>query len=366
MRVAIIGTRGYPYVYSGYETFVRELAEQFVGMDIQVTVYCHSLLFKEKPRTVNGVDLVYLPSIETKILSQLSHSFLAMLHASMSSADVVLVVNSANGPLGLITRLFRKKTMINVDGLEWLRPKWRGLGARYFYWASKQATRFYDLVINDSESMRNIYIEEFGSDSEVMAYGAKIRYSKDPDLISRWQLTPEDYYLIIGRMIPDNNVHMMIEAFMDTSSKKKLVIVGDVPYKDEYADKVKSLGASDSRVVFTGYVTDQDELAELYHNAYVYLHGHEFGGTNPTMLKALAYGCAVFALDTVFTREMLQDGKHGLFFEKSKQSLSNLITSHQQQQVAELKKTSREGIVEKYQWPYVARQYKRACEQLLQ
>ena len=150
MKIAIIGSRGYPYVYSGYETFVKELSERLVRQGIGVTVYCHRNLFHDKPKEVNGIRLVYIPTIEKKTLSQFIHSLQSMLHACFCRYDVILVVNSANGPFGLLTRIFRKRTAINVDGLEWLRPKWKGMGARYFHWASRLATRLYDRVITDS------------------------------------------------------------------------------------------------------------------------------------------------------------------------------------------------------------------------
>ena len=124
LKIAIIGSRGYPYVYSGYETLVKELSERFVKRNHSVRVYCHRALFKKKPKNVNGIELVYTPSIETKFLSQFINSFFSFVHVCFSKVDVVLVVNSANGPFGILTTLFGKKTCINVDGLEWLRPKW--------------------------------------------------------------------------------------------------------------------------------------------------------------------------------------------------------------------------------------------------
>ena len=133
LKIAIIGSRGYPFVYSGYETLIKELSERLVAKKgCEVTVYCHRNLFKEKPALVNGIKLVYVPTIESKSFSQLIHSFLSMCHAVTSDADVIFAVNAANGPFGLISKIFRKPTAINVDGLEWLRPKWKGIGAKYF------------------------------------------------------------------------------------------------------------------------------------------------------------------------------------------------------------------------------------------
>ncbi len=357
MRIAIIGSRGYPYVYSGYETFVKELAERLVKKDINVTVYCHKNLFKTHPKQVNGIDLVYLRTIEKKTLSQFIHSFQAMLHACFRRFDVILVVNPANGPFGLFSKIFRKKTAINVDGLEWLRPKWKGLGAKYFYMAAKLCTKFYDVIVNDSFEMQDVYRKEFNCDSTVIAYGANIRYSKNPGLIKKWDLQPNEYYLIVGRLIPDNNADIIAREFVQSQSKKKLVIVGDVPYKDAFVQKIKSI--TDPRLVFTGYVTDQDELAELYHNCYAYFHGHEFGGTNPAMLKALAYGCAILALETPFNREMLQGGEYGLFFTKAEGNTRQLIDKMEQAQgiVEDFRKKSRNRIKENYTWEKITQQY---------
>ena len=160
--------------------------------------------------------------------------------------------------------------------------------------------------------MRKVYLNLFKRDSKVIAYGANIRKSESPHLINKWNLNQRDYYLVVGRLIPDNNADLIVNGFLKSSSNKKLVVVGDVPYKDSYASDLKKI--NDERLVFTGYVKDQDVLAELYHNCYVYVHGHEFGGTNPTMIKAMAYGSAVLALDTVFNKEMLQIGKVWVVF----------------------------------------------------
>lgn len=357
MKISIIGSRGYPYVYSGYETFVKELSERLVKQNISVTVYCHKNLFKQYPPQVNGINLVYIKTIEKKSLSQFVHSFQSILHACFSNYDIILAVNSANGPFGLFTKLFRKKTAINVDGLEWLRPKWKGLGTKYFYFASWLSTKLYDVIINDSFEMQRIYKELFKKDSVVIAYGANIKYSRNKELIRKWNLQPNDYYLIVGRLIPDNNADIIVNEFVKSSTQRKLVIVGDVVYKDEYADRIKK--NDDPRLVFTGYVNDQEELAELYHNCFAYFHGHQFGGTNPTMLKAMAYGCAVIALDTPFTREMCDNEKHALYFSKEQGSLKDLIQSieNDANQLVNFRKISRDRILDNYTWEKITEQY---------
>lgn len=357
LHVAIVGTRGYPYVYGGYETFVKEMGERLVQRGIEVTIYCHAPLFEKQPKKVNGINLVYIPCVETKSLSQLTNSLLSMLHVCFSKVDVVFVVNSANGPFGILTKLFGKPSTINVDGLEWLRPKWKGLGARYYLFASRLATKLYDQLITDSDEMEKIYLEKFNAPSKMIAYGANPRLSSESTLIEEWDLQKESYFLIVGRLIPDNNADLIVEGFVKSKSKRKLVIVGDVPYHDKFAQMMKN--TDDKRLVFTGYVRDQEQLAALYHNCFAYYHGHEYGGTNPAMLKALGYGCAILALNTRFNQEMLQQGKFGWYFEKNAASVVEITERAENlpEEVENLRKHAREGLTDKYNWEVVTDEY---------
>lgn len=357
LKVAIMGAKGYPYVYGGYDTMIKELGERLVAKGVHVRVYNHRALFPEKPRWVNGIECIYTPAIESKSLTQLTHTFFSMIHACFSDVDVIFVVNSGNGPFGLLARLFGKPTAINVDGLEWLRPKWKGLGAKYFYWASKMATKFYDQIINDSEEMRRVYLDLFKKDSVVIAYGANPKESVSSEPLAKWELDCRSYYLIVGRLVPDNNADLIIEGFLKSKSQRKLVVVGDVPFKDEWANRLKEI--QDPRLLFTGYVRDPLELAALYSHCYAYFHGHEYGGTNPAMLKALGYGCAILALNTPFNQEMLQHGKHGWYFEKDASSIRELVEKAEEnpEDLEELRKTARSGLTQKYNWDYVTEQY---------
>ena len=357
LKISIIGSRGYPYVYSGYETLVKNIGERMVTGGAQVTVYCHSYLFDQKPKQLNGIHLKYIPTIKSKSLSQPIHSFLAFWHAAFSDADVVLVLNVSNGPFGIITRLFKKPTLINVDGLEWMRPKWKGFGAIYFKWAAKMAVRFMDLIVTDAVAMQTIYKNEFNAESVVITYGADSNKGASESLLNKWQLQTQDYYLIVGRMIPDNNSDIIIEGFINSSSTKKLVIVGDVPYQDAYATKIKSY--QDDRLVFTGYITNGDELASLYKYCFAYMHGHEFGGTNPTLLKAMANGCAIGAIDTVFSREVLQNDQFGTYFKKDISALSNWFqwAEANTEKLSALRLIVSNGLNEKYDWDLVTDLY---------
>ncbi len=364
LKVAIMGAKGYPYVYGGYDTLIKELGERLVTKGVHVRVYNHRALFRERPRFINGIECIYTPAIESKSLTQLTHTFFSMLHACFSDVDVILVVNSGNGPFGIISKIFRKPTAINVDGLEWLRPKWKGFGSKYFFWASKMATKYYDQLINDSEEMRRVYLELFNKDSKVIAYGANPKEAVSDAPLKKWKLESRNYFLIVGRLVPDNNADLIIEGFLKSDSVRTLVIVGDVPFKDEWANRLKNL--QDKRLLFTGYVNDPNELAALYSYCYAYFHGHEYGGTNPAMLKALGYGCAILALNTPFNQEMLQNGKHGWFFEKNVTAVKRIVLEAENNPISleELRKAARSGLTQKYNWDYVTDQYQEVFSSL--
>ena len=354
LKIAIIGSRGYPYVYSGYETLVKELSERLVKSGNEVTVYCHRKLFNEKPKIVNGIKLIYTPSINSKNFSQLYNSFFSFIHVCLSKSDIVFVVNSANGPFGLLTKIFRKKTCINVDGLEWLRPKWKGLGSLYFRFASKLATIFFDEIITDSIEMNKVYHEKFEKQSTVIAYGSTMEINNNSKILDELNLKKKSYYLIVGRLIPDNNSKIIIEYFLRSNSNKSIVIVGDVPYNDNYSNDIKLL--SSNKVILAGYINCQADLTNLYQNCFGYIHGHQFGGTNPTMINALDINCQIIALDTVFNREMLSL-KKSFFFRKNKKSFIEKINEFESRYDEFIKKNNSYKLPNKYNWDFITKQY---------
>ena len=354
LKIAIIGSRGYPHVYSGYETLVKELSERMVKKGHHVRIYCHRTLFKNRPKNIGGIELVYTPSFETKFLSQLTNSFFSFIHACFSNLDLVLVVNSANGPFGLLTKLFGKRTYVNVDGLEWKRPKWKGIGSIYFKVASKLATILFDEIITDSYEMKRIYKDKFGVESTTIAYGSTMVQKNKSEFLTKLKLKKNEYYLIVGRLIPDNNSKILIEGFLKSKSNKKLLIVGDVPYKDKYASEIKSNGSDN--IIFSGYVNSQKILTQLYNNCYCYLHGHEFGGVNPTMINALDLNCQIIAIDTIFSREMLI-GKKAIYFNKNIDSIVSCIKKIESNYNNYVVLNESYKLPQKYNWDFITNQY---------
>lgn len=354
IKIAIIGSRGYPYVYSGYETLVKELSEGMTQRGYDVTVYCHKSLFKNKPKKINGINLRYMPSVKSKIFSQLYNSFFSFIHVCFSEIDVVLVVNSANGPFGIITKIFRKKTCINVDGLEWLRPKWKGIGSVYFRIASKLATILYDEIITDSYEMNKVYKTLFNRQSTIISYGSTMTDFENIDILKINNINPKEYFLIVGRLIPDNNSKLILKGFLDSGCEKKIVIVGDVPYNDKYSSDVKSLNSKN--IIFLGYINCQNTLTALYKNCFGYIHGHEYGGTNPTMINALDLNCQILALETPFNKEMLI-GKKSIFFKKNIKSVSKKIQLFEKNYERLISVNSNYTLPKEYRWDLITKKY---------
>ena len=363
LKLSIIGVKGYPYVYGGYETLIKELAERISKKNIEVTIYCHKSLFKERPNNLGKIKLVYIPCVETKALSQLTHSFLSTIHVCFSNADVVFYVNAANGPFGYLTKLFKKKTVINLDGLEWLRPKWKGWGAKYFYFAAKKATQLFNVLVTDAFEMQKIYKQLFNANSTMIAYGTDVFVAQPINLLEQWNLKGQDYYLIVGRLIPDNNSDLLIDAFLNFNSKKKLLIVGDDVFNNAFSIQIKNKIKASSNIIFTGYIKDTNLLSALYQHAFAYLHGHEFGGTNPTLVKAMGEGSLILALNNKFNSEVLKAGEYGHLFEKNKESLTELMMASEKEddatqlKVQTMRSNSTKGLVERYQWDYIIDQY---------
>ena len=362
MKIAILGIRGLPSTYSGYETFVGELAPRLVERGHDVTIYCRKSLYADRPDEYRGMRMKYLPSIEHKALSTLSHTFLSMLHASLSRFDLIFAVNAANGMFGFISRLAGTKCVLNVDGMEWLRPKWNRLGRLVFKNSARMGTWFYNEIVTDADEMHRLYARDFGIDTTYIAYGANIETSTDAGILAQYGLEPKSYYLIASRLIPDNNADLIVEAFCRTDSRRVLAIAGSADYRGNtveraFIDRLRRLGGS--RVKFLGHVNSSDHIKELHCNCYAYIHGHQFGGINPSLLKALGYGNAVLALNTPFNAEVLDHGKYGVLFEKRVEDLAAQILDldHDDAKAETLRRLAPQRIHERFTWKQITDEY---------
>jgi len=363
MKIAILGTRGIPSGYSGYEEFAEQIGYRLVERGHQVTVYCRSALFQERPAQYRGIDLVYLPALQSKELGTYSAMAVSAFHVLGRHYDVLLVCNVANSPFCLLPKLFGERIAINVDGLEWLRPKWGRLAKAAFKFSARIAKYTTSVLVTDAEAMRRVYEREFNAESVAIAYGANIEASAHPEVLAQYGLEPNGYFLIASRLVPDNNADLIIEAFSGLDTDKRLAIAGGVPYRSVFADRLKQL--ANERVLFLGHLDNWQHIKELHCNAYAYVHGHEFGGTNPALLKALGFGNCILALDTPFNREVL-DGGYGILYRKDvgdlRAKMRDLIMHPEQRDILAARAPQR--IREAYTWEHITDQYEELFKQV--
>lgn len=318
MNIALIGTRGIPANYGGFETCVEELGKRLVLHGHQVTVYCRNSYYSDKITDYFGMNLVYLPNIRIKSLDTLSHTFLSVFHSLFKSYDVLMIFNAANSPALFLPRIFGKKIAINTDGLEWKRGKWGKLAKQYYKFSEWLSTKLADRVVADSIGIQDYYRVTYGIETTYIAYGSDISVSKNPKLLNSLGLMPEDYFLQITRFEPENNPLLTIQAYKRIKSDKKLIIVGGVPYESDYYRQI--LAEADNNVILPGYIYDKDMLNELWCNCFAYIHGNEVGGTNPALLQTMGSGCFTIAIDVPFSHDVLCDG--GIYYKKCPIDLS--------------------------------------------
>lgn len=309
MHVAMIGTRGVPARYSGFETAVEEIGSRMVDLGYRVTVYCRSQPGAEDPGpTYRGMDRVELPSVRTKTLETLSHTAVATLAiVARPRPDAVFMFNAANAPLIPALRARGIPVATHVDGLEWRRAKWSGLGQSYYRRAESMAVRWSDALIADAQGIADYYRTEFDAPTELLPYGAPILAGLDADRLEEMGLRPGGFHLVVARFEPENHIDVIVTGYRRSNAALPLVVVGSAPYASEYIQHVRSLAEGDDRIRLVGPVWDQELLDALYAHCATYLHGHSVGGTNPSLLRAMGAGAPVIGFDVVFNREVVGD-----------------------------------------------------------
>jgi glycosyltransferase involved in cell wall biosynthesis len=363
LRIALFGGRGLPHTYGGAEAFFLELAPRLVQRGHEVIVYNRRSLFREKPKSYKGVRLIYLPSIETKSLGTPTHTLACVFDVLFRNVDVMMSVNVANAFHLVVPRLFGKNVACNVDGLDWKRDKWGAFAKKYFYWNARSVGKICPKgIITDAQEMRRIYLEEFGTPSACITYGANIERSENPEVVRQYGLEPNQYYLIASRMVPENNADLIIEAFNRLRTSRVLAVAGNANYRSAFVEKLMALAGR--KVVFLGHVPSVDHVKELHCNAYCYVHGHMLGGTNPALVKALGYGNMILALDTAFNREVIRD--YGLYFSKNAQDLMARLQYVEENpgMVEEYRRRAPQRIREAYTWDHIVDQYEELFTQL--
>lgn len=365
MKIAFIGTRGVPAKYGGFETAAEEICSRLVQSGHEVTVYCRKGYGITEEKKYKGITKKFVPHIHISFLDTLSHTFFSFLDTLIQKPDVILVMSPVSGPLCVIPRLRGIPFAINVDGLEWKRSKWPLVGRIYLYFASWFCTKIAPAIIADSLGIKNIYKQKWKRDSVFISYGAYIESSTQPEILSSYNIKPDDYFLIVARLEPENNILLIVNAFKRVKTEKKLIIIGGTKYKSNYLDKLKLFCKDDKRIILLGPIYDQTHLKELICNSFAYVHGHMVGGTNPILLKALGCQQCVLYLNVAFNREVVENA--GIPFDEKGSNLHIIMQQliENPEQVLKYRQKGPERIISNYTWDKVAEKYEKLCLELM-
>jgi len=365
MHIAMVGTRGVPARYGGFETAVEEIGRRLASAGHRVVVYCRTAQGESAQddapaRSHLGMELVHLPAARKRSLETLSHTALSVGHLVRHRTDVAFVFNAANAPLLPVIRAARIPVATHVDGLEWRRAKWGGAGRRYYRAAEALAVRWSDALIADAQGIADYYRREFDAPTTLLTYGAPL-IEPGSDRLAELGLEPGGYHLVVARFEPENHVDVIVDGYRRSPAAKPLVVVGSAPYSDEYTARVH--GLADDRVRFLGGVWDQTQLDQLYGNCFTYLHGHSVGGTNPSLLRAIGAGAAVLAFDVDFNREVTAESGH---YWRSADDVAALLAAAEADPSGVYDDGIRaRGLATRYDWDAVATGYEDLARRLL-
>jgi glycosyltransferase involved in cell wall biosynthesis len=358
LRIALLGTRGVPANYGGFETCAEEVSVGLAARGHEVTVYCRRGNAAGDPSEYRGVRLRYAPHIEHKALGTMTHGIMSTIDALRQKYDVLLYFNAANSVPALIARVgSRAPIVLNVDGLEWKRRKWGAVARTYYQIAEWLSTKVAARIISDSMEIQRYYDERWRTPSSFVAYGAHVEDRDRPDVLAEFGLERDGYFFVASRLEPENNADLTVRAFEQVKTDKKLVIAGGANYKSRYVEELHR--TTDPRIVFLGPVYQPGYIQALHCGAFAYVHGNEVGGTNPALLKALGYGNCVLALDVLYNAEVVGDA--ALLYNRDPADLAGkmgrLLATPDL--VARLRRRAVERINEAYRWEDVVEGYER-------
>jgi glycosyltransferase involved in cell wall biosynthesis len=353
MRIAILGIRGVPANYGGFETFAEQLGTRLVDRGHRVTVYGRTTSVPAGVREYRGMSVVRLPAPRSKYLETVVHTLFAAVHAAFQRYDVVYVCNSANVPAVILLMLARKRVVLNVDGLEWQRAKWNRIGRAYYRACAAVAARLPVHVVTDARAIQAFYQRAYGRSTEYFPYGTELGSTSDDGTLAGLGLEPGRYVLYVSRLEPENNAHVVIEAYRSVNTDLPLAIVGDAPYASEYIASLR--GTTDPRVRFLGAIYGHGYHV-LRSNAAVYVQATEVGGTHPALVEAMGAGNAIVANDVAEHREVLGDA--GLFYRRAEELATCLQSLLDNPGIAgDLRTRARERAAARFSWDHVTDEY---------
>ena len=349
-NITIIGTQGVPANYGGFESLVENIIGENKSSDISYTIFCSSKDLPQQIGEYKGAKLKYIP-LSANGIQSIPYDMLSILKVPKES-DVILILGVSGAIILPLFRLFsKKKLVINIDGLEHRRDKW-GKAAKWFLKLSEKiAVKYADIIIADNKGIQDYVKEEYDKDSVLIAYGGdhvirNLKSDFESEVLDKFALTPKDYAITVCRIEPENNCHNTLEAF--SKSKKNLIFIGNWN-RSEYGRNLKEKYSKYSNIIIQDPIYDIDILYALRKNAGIYVHGHSAGGTNPSLVEAMFFGCPILCFDVVYNRASTQDDA---YYWKDVDELVNLLNR------TDLCGDSMKSIAQKeYTWKTIASQY---------
>jgi glycosyltransferase involved in cell wall biosynthesis len=352
MRIALLGTRGIPANYGGFETFAEEISTRLAARGHEVTVYCRERYSQPQYR---GVRLQYLPTIRHKYLDTLAHTFLSTLHLLAHRVDVALYCNGANAVFTLWPRILGMPVALNVDGIERKRKKWNRL-AKAWYLASEWLATFCPTVmITDARTIETYYRQRYGKRSTFIPYGAEVGKVAGTETLAKLGLEPGRYFLYVSRLEPENHPLEVRQAFEKVKTPMKLALIGDAPYAHDYIRRVRD--TEDPRVVIPGSIYGSG-YRELGSHCFAYIHATEVGGTHPALIEAMGRGAVVLYRNTEENAEVAGDA--GIPFEPEALTAKiEMLLGMSEEQLADRRRRAMERVREHYSWDAVTDTYEK-------
>jgi len=358
MRIAILGTRGIPARYGGFETFAEELGKRLVERGHELTIYCRE---RHADPVYLGVRLVHLPTIRHKYFDTLAHTGISMLHAVTKSYDIILCCNAANAIFCWLPQLFGTPVALNVDGLERNRKKWNRLAKAWYLLSERLSTFCPTHAVSDAIAIKAYYKDRYNCETTFISYGAEQGKLESTAMLTELGLTPNRYFLYVSRWEPENNALLVRESFEKVDTDLRLALIGDAPYAPEYIARVRN--TTDPRIAMPGYVFGNG-YKELGSHCFAYIHATEVGGTHPALIEAMGRGALVLFLDTIENREVA--GGCGIPFTAA--TLPDVIRQAIGLPAAErerLQSAARARVQERYSWDAITTQYEALFDKLL-
>jgi glycosyltransferase involved in cell wall biosynthesis len=360
MKIAIVGTRGIPAAYGGFETLAWELSSRLAARGHDVTVYSRRGRTDETRALPPGVRRRFVPFLPGKYLETVSHTGLSVLDSVGRGFDAMWVGNAANAVFCAIPRIRRTKVVLNVDGIERQRKKWGPVGRAWYAVGERLALRLPNAIVSDADVIADYYRERYGKTTSVIAYGAPL-LDRDPppDLAAHGLegVEPGRYLLYVSRLEPENQADLVIRAYRDVPGDVPLLIVGDAPYAAAFKARLRALAAADPRVRLTGGRYG-DAYRDLQRGAMAYLQATSVGGTHPALIEAMGACNLVLAFATPENVEVLA-GSGLTFGDEAELSahLRRVVAEPESAEFARLRSAARERVASTYSWDAVTDAY---------